>query len=136
MKPYNQDVDEPGGLSFRDVLNILHSLHGDVFAADVVEFNPQRDTVDGMIAMVAAKLVIDLISYPVVRAVSETLGGPVDILHLDARPDIYKAFEGNEYIHTHLLLLKYGRWLCFAGDVVAALQMSLNSTRSPTLLMG
>ncbi|RRT59740.1 hypothetical protein BHM03_00037798 [Ensete ventricosum] len=47
---------EPGGLSFRDVLNILHNLQADVVAADVVEFNPQRDTVDGMTAMVAAKL--------------------------------------------------------------------------------
>ncbi|KNA16731.1 hypothetical protein SOVF_086490 [Spinacia oleracea] len=48
---------EPGGLSFRDVLNILHNLQGDIVAADVVEFNPQRDTADGMTAMVAAKLV-------------------------------------------------------------------------------
>ncbi|KAL2536524.1 Arginase 1 [Forsythia ovata] len=51
---------EPGGLSFRDVLNILHNLKGDVVAADLVEFNPQRDTVDGMTAMVAAKLVREL----------------------------------------------------------------------------
>ncbi|KAF2282679.1 hypothetical protein GH714_043789 [Hevea brasiliensis] len=43
---------EPGGLSFRDVLNILHNLQADVVAADVVEFNPQRDTLDGMTAMV------------------------------------------------------------------------------------
>ncbi|KAK6918550.1 Ureohydrolase [Dillenia turbinata] len=51
---------EPGGLSFRDVLNIVHNLRGDIVAADVVEFNPQRDTVDGMTAMVAAKLVREL----------------------------------------------------------------------------
>ncbi|GAA0143894.1 hydrolase [Lithospermum erythrorhizon] len=51
---------EPGGLSFRDVMNILHNLQGDIVAADVVEFNPQRDTVDGMTAMVAAKLVREL----------------------------------------------------------------------------
>ena len=51
---------EPGGLSFRDVLNILHNLQADVVGADVVEFNPQRDTVDGMTAMVAAKLVREL----------------------------------------------------------------------------
>ncbi|KAI5318760.1 hypothetical protein L3X38_038468 [Prunus dulcis] len=42
---------EPWGLSFRDVLNILHSLQGDIVAADVVEFNPH-----GMTGMVAAKL--------------------------------------------------------------------------------
>ncbi|KAG6427983.1 hypothetical protein SASPL_112231 [Salvia splendens] len=46
---------EPGGLSFRDVLNVLHNLKGDIVAADVVEYNPQRDT-----AMVAAKLVREL----------------------------------------------------------------------------
>eukprot|EP00271_Cylindrocystis_brebissonii_P016948 TRINITY_DN4200_c0_g1_i1.p4 TRINITY_DN4200_c0_g1~~TRINITY_DN4200_c0_g1_i1.p4 ORF type:complete len:135 (+),score=41.70 TRINITY_DN4200_c0_g1_i1:810-1214(+) len=51
---------EPGGLLFRDVLNILHNLEGDIVGADVVEFNPQRDTVDGMTAMVAAKLVREL----------------------------------------------------------------------------
>lgn len=51
---------EPGGLSFRDVMNILQNLQGNVVAADVVEFNPQRDTVDGMTAMVAAKLVREL----------------------------------------------------------------------------
>lgn len=31
---------------------------------------------------------------------SEKLGGPVDILHLDAHPDIYDAFEGNKYSHA------------------------------------
>ncbi|KAL5098973.1 hypothetical protein RYX36_003300 [Vicia faba] len=51
---------EPGGLSFCDVLNILHNLQGDVVAGDVVELNPQRDTVDGMTAMVAAKLVREM----------------------------------------------------------------------------
>lgn len=40
------------------------------------------------------------ISFPVIRAVSEKLGGPVDILHLDAHPDIYDAFEGNKYSHA------------------------------------
>ena len=40
------------------------------------------------------------ISYPVVRAVSEKLGGPLDILHLDAHPDIYHSFEGNKYSHA------------------------------------
>lgn len=51
---------EPGGLSFRDIMNIIHNLKGDIVGADVVEFNPQRDTVDGMTAMVAAKLVREL----------------------------------------------------------------------------
>ena len=47
---------ELGGLSFHDVQNILHNLQADVVAVDVVEFNP----VDGMTAMVAAKLVREL----------------------------------------------------------------------------
>ncbi|KAG0556039.1 hypothetical protein M758_11G019100 [Ceratodon purpureus] len=51
---------EPGGLSFRDVMNIVQNLKGDIVGCDVVEFNPQRDTVDGMTAMVAAKLVREL----------------------------------------------------------------------------
>lgn len=34
------------------------------------------------------------------RAVSEYLGGQVDILHLDAHPDIYHQFEGNYYSHA------------------------------------
>lgn len=51
---------EPGGLSFRDVMNILQNLKGNIVGGDVVEFNPQRDTVDGMTAMVAAKLVREL----------------------------------------------------------------------------
>ena len=40
------------------------------------------------------------ISYPVVRAVSEKLGGPIDLLHLDAHPDLYHCFEGNKYSHA------------------------------------
>ncbi|EFJ37771.1 hypothetical protein SELMODRAFT_73545 [Selaginella moellendorffii] len=51
---------EPGGLSFRDVMDIVQNLEGNIVGADVVEFNPQRDTVDGMTAMVAAKLVREL----------------------------------------------------------------------------
>lgn len=48
---------ESGGLSFREVLNILQGLQGDIVAADVVEYNPQRDTAHEMTAFVAAKLV-------------------------------------------------------------------------------
>jgi arginase len=48
---------EPGGLSFRDVPNILHNLLGNVVAKDVVEFKTQRDIADDMTAMVPARLV-------------------------------------------------------------------------------
>nr|GMD65079.1 arginase 1, mitochondrial [Ipomoea batatas] len=51
---------EPGGLSFRDVLNIIQNLQGNIVAADVVEYNSQRDTFHGMTAMVAAKLAREL----------------------------------------------------------------------------
>ena len=40
------------------------------------------------------------ISYPVVWNFTKHLGGPVDILHLDAHPDIYHSFEGNKYSHA------------------------------------
>ena len=41
------------------------------------------------------------ISYPVERVVTYHLGGPVDILHLDAHPDIYHSLEGNKYSHAY-----------------------------------
>jgi agmatinase len=47
---------EPGGLTMREVLDIIDSLPGPLVGADVVELNPSRDVVD-MTAMVAAKLV-------------------------------------------------------------------------------
>lgn len=51
---------ESGGLSFRDVMNILQHLKGDIVAGDVVEYNPQRDTSYHMTAMVASKFVREL----------------------------------------------------------------------------
>jgi arginase len=50
---------EPGGLSARDVLAMIHQLRGPIVGADVVEFNPSRD-VSGMTAVVAAKIVREL----------------------------------------------------------------------------
>lgn len=50
---------EPGGLSVRDVLSVLHRVPGPIVGADVVEYNPSRD-VNGMTAVVAAKLVKEL----------------------------------------------------------------------------
>ena len=51
---------EPGGLSTRQALNIIHRLKGHVIGGDVVEYNPRRD-LNGVTAMVAAKLVKELI---------------------------------------------------------------------------
>lgn len=50
---------EPGGLSVRQLLDVLHRIEGRVVGADVVELNPDRD-INGMTAAVAAKLVTEL----------------------------------------------------------------------------
>ena len=51
---------EPGGLSTREVLNIIHNFKGQLLGADVVELNPHRDPGD-ITAMVAAKICKELI---------------------------------------------------------------------------
>ncbi len=50
---------EPGGMSVRDIIEIIQSLRVPVVGADIVEFNPTRD-IDGRTAMVAAKLVKEI----------------------------------------------------------------------------
>lgn len=50
---------EPGGLTTRELLDLIDALPGPIVGADVVELNPTRDLVD-MTAMVAAKLVKEL----------------------------------------------------------------------------
>lgn len=50
---------EPGGLSVREILSVLHRIEGPIVGADVVEYNPTRD-INGMTAVVAAKLVKEL----------------------------------------------------------------------------
>ncbi len=45
---------EPGGLSTRQVLDIIHAVKAEVIGADIVEYNPKRD-VNGITAMTAAK---------------------------------------------------------------------------------
>ena len=50
---------EPGGLTIREVLDVIDALPGSIMGADVVELNPTRDVVD-MTAMVAAKLVKEI----------------------------------------------------------------------------
>ena len=47
---------EPGGLTVREVLNVVHQLDGPIVGADIVELNPHRDP-GGLTAVVAAKLV-------------------------------------------------------------------------------
>ena len=46
---------EPGGLSTREALTIIHALRANIIGADIVELNPAQD-VSGMTEMVAAKI--------------------------------------------------------------------------------
>jgi len=52
---------EPGGLTVRNVVEIIQQLPGPIVGADIVELNPSRDP-SGVTAMVAAKLLRELIS--------------------------------------------------------------------------
>ena len=50
---------EPGGLSVRDILELIRAIDAPLVGADVVEYNPVRDP-SGVTAMVAAKLVKEI----------------------------------------------------------------------------
>ena len=50
---------EPGGLTIRQVLRIIHKLNAPLIAADIVEFNPRRDQ-DGLTAMVSARILKEI----------------------------------------------------------------------------
>jgi len=50
---------EPGGMSTRQVLDIIQSISVNVVGADIVEFNPEVES--GMTAMVAAKIVKEMV---------------------------------------------------------------------------
>jgi arginase family enzyme len=51
---------EPGGLTTREVISVIHSLQGALIGADVVEYNPRRD-INGVTGRVAAKLVKEIL---------------------------------------------------------------------------
>jgi agmatinase len=50
---------EPGGLSTRDVLQIIQGIRSPIVGADIVEFNPKRDP-SGITAMAAAKFLKEI----------------------------------------------------------------------------
>ncbi len=50
---------EPGGLSIRDVLTVIHNIEGTVIGCDIVELNPDRD-INNLTAYVAAKFVKEI----------------------------------------------------------------------------
>jgi arginase family enzyme len=49
---------EPGGLSTRQVINLLHAMEADIVGLDVVEVNPPRD-VSGITAAAAVKIIME-----------------------------------------------------------------------------
>jgi agmatinase len=50
---------EPGGLSTRQVIDLIHTINQPIVAADIVEYNPRCD-ISNMTALVAAKLVKEI----------------------------------------------------------------------------
>jgi len=52
---------EPGGMTTRQVIDIVHQLKGKIIGADIVEYNPDRD-LNSMTSMVAAKLLKEIIA--------------------------------------------------------------------------
>ncbi len=58
---------EPGGLSTRQVINLIQSIDRPIVGADIVEYNPQCD-IDNMTAIVAAKLAKELAGMMIVTS--------------------------------------------------------------------
>ncbi|MDH5466867.1 MAG: agmatinase [Candidatus Aminicenantes bacterium] len=57
---------EPGGLSTRQAIDILHSLAADIVGMDVVEVNPERD-VSGITAAAAVKIIMEVVGKIVLQ---------------------------------------------------------------------
>ena len=62
---------DPGGLSVREVLDLVQGVGGVLVGADIVEYNPRQD-ISGVTAMVAAKLVKEVAG----RMLAEADGAP------------------------------------------------------------
>ena len=52
---------EPGGMTTRQIIDIIHRLKGKLIGADIVEYNPDRD-LNSMTSMVSAKLLKEMIA--------------------------------------------------------------------------
>jgi agmatinase len=52
---------EPGGMSTREIIDIIQSIDAPIIGADIVELNPIRD-LNGMTAMVAAKFLKEILA--------------------------------------------------------------------------
>jgi len=57
---------EAGGLSTRQVLNIIHALNADIVGLDVVEVNPERD-ISGITAAAAVKIIKEVIGKVIIQ---------------------------------------------------------------------
>jgi arginase len=50
---------EPGGLTTRQVIDMIHAIDQPIVAADIVEFNPRCD-ISNLTSIVAAKLLKEI----------------------------------------------------------------------------
>jgi agmatinase len=57
---------EPGGLSSRQVINLIQNIEATVVGADIVEYNPDRD-VNDMTAYLAAKMTKELLAKMMIK---------------------------------------------------------------------
>ena len=64
---------EAGGLSTRQVLDILHALNAEIVGLDVVEVNPERD-VSGITAAAAVKIIKEVIGKIIIQNKSRSGG--------------------------------------------------------------
>ncbi|WP_296600568.1 arginase family protein [Phenylobacterium sp.] len=62
---------EPGGLTTREVLDVIWNTPGPVIGGDIVELNPDRD-INGMTAVLAAKLLKELVARVAQDAISSS----------------------------------------------------------------
>ncbi|MFZ1742066.1 MAG: agmatinase [Pontixanthobacter sp.] len=60
---------EPGGLTTRQIMEVIQTVPGTIVGADIVELNPARD-INGMSAMVAAKIAKELAGRMITDAVN------------------------------------------------------------------
>ena len=58
---------EPGGMSTRQVIEIIHRLEAPIVGADIVEYNPKRDPTE-ITAMVAVKLLKEIAARMIEQA--------------------------------------------------------------------
>jgi len=65
---------EPGGLSTRQVIDILQSLQADIVGMDIVELNPERDP-SGITAAAAVKIIKEIVGKIAVRKKSKRKEG-------------------------------------------------------------